>query len=136
MIHTKKAQVSIEFIILLTMSVFMIITFMIAIKHVSDQKLLKKTLNELDDLGKSVQQELMLASQLNDGYVREIYIPARLYGVDYSLNTSAVSGTVMYLNIYYEGVELFYLIPYIQGDVKTGLNTISKNNNTVMVSQT
>ena len=131
----KKGQVSIEFLILLVMGVFFVLTFIVIVRNLSDQKIQNKALDELDDLGKSIQQELLLASQLQDGYSRDIYIPPKLYGVPYTMNVSVASGDIMYLNFYYYDVELFYEIPYINGDVKTGLNTISKNNDEISVTQ-
>ena len=130
-----KGQVSTEFLILLIMGVFIILTFIVIVQKLSDEKLEGKALNELDDLGKSIQQELLLATQLEDGYSREIYIPPKLYGIVYIMNLSNASSTIMYLNFYFEGTELFYAVPYLQGDVKTGLNTIAKQNGTISVTQ-
>lgn len=134
-LRSGSAQISIEFMVLLIMGVFFVLTFIVIVKNLSDQKIQNKALVELDDLGKSIQQELLLASSLQNGYSREIYIPPKLYGIPYTMNVSVASGTVMYLNFYYYETELFYAIPYIQGDVKTGLNTISKNNDIITVSQ-
>lgn len=131
----KKAQVAIEFIILLFMSVFIILTIMISVKSVSDKKVSNNVVNELDDLGKSLQQEFLLASQLEDGYVREIYIPYQLYAKEYSLNLSTVSSTFVYLDLYYEDINLFYGLPSVQGQIKKGHNTISKQNGIITIIQ-
>ena len=117
------------------MSVFIILTFIVIVKNLSDQKLQNKALVELDDLGKSIQQELLLTSQLEDGYSRQIYIPEKLYGNPFTMNLSNASATIMYLNFYYYETELFYAIPYIKGDITTGLNNISKQDGLIVVTQ-
>lgn len=131
----NKGQVSIEFLVLLIMSVFFVLTFVIIVKDLSDQKLQHKALDELDDLGKSLQQEILLSSQLEDGYSRDFYVPEKLYGISFTMNVSVASGTIMYLNFYHDGTELFYAIPYIQGTIMKGTNTITKQNNLIVITQ-
>ena len=86
MFSKKKSQIAIEFLILLAMSFFIIISFMIIIVSISKTNARIQSFSDIDDLGKSLQQEVMLASQLEDGYIRKINVPVTLNGLDYNIS--------------------------------------------------
>lgn len=131
----KKGQIAIEFTILLFMSAFIVLVLLVSIKSISNNKLRSKALNELDDLGKSLQKELVLASELEPGYSRELYVPYNLYGKDFELNLSNVSSTIKYLDFYYEDRDLFYAVPVVQGDIKKGYNKINNIEGELFLTQ-
>ena len=88
----------------------------------------------MKDLAISIQQELIFASELEDGYRREFYLPTKLNNIDYSItngNTSSYNG---YLTFQYESQEFFYIIPAVVGSIQKGSNVLRKYNNTLYLN--
>ncbi len=92
---------------------------------------------EMDDLGKALQQEFLLAAQLEDGYTRKINLPITANGQDYEVvlwlsnNTDIKYG---YLLLTFESVEILYLVPPVNGTIIKGDNTLTKNNGTLRIN--
>lgn len=90
----------------------------------------EKNINRLRDLGYSLQSELILASEVEPGYVRIIIIPKKVGTADYS-----ISQTDNDLVVTYRGGELLFPIPQVSGSLSKGNNTIRKTDaSTVVIS--
>ncbi len=134
MFSKKKSQIAIEFLILLAMSFFIIISFMIIIVSISKTNARIQSFSDIDDLGKSLQQEVMLASQLEDGYIRKINVPVTLNGLDYNISYGE-SPKEGYIFLGFKDTEAYYFIPKILGNITRGDNYIRKNNGILNISQ-
>ncbi|MGM5481394.1 MAG: hypothetical protein ACQESE_03205 [Nanobdellota archaeon] len=131
----KNAQLETEFIILLIMGFFILFTILAILITVSDTKREEQFYYEINDLGKSVQQELLLAGQVDDGYIREFYLPQRIDSKIYNVYTGNTSKSQSYIIFSFDNQEIFFVIPKIEGVIATGTNTIMKRNGTLIVSQ-
>jgi hypothetical protein len=135
MLFTKKnGQIAIEFLLIAGLAFFIIFTLLIAVYKISEDNNTIKTYVELKDFGYSLQKELLIASELEDGYKRKINIPVTLNGLDYNI-TIFNSTKYTYMIITYKNVETYYSIPVTEGNFVKGINYITKNE-TLRITQT
>jgi len=133
----RKGQIAMEFLLLIAIAFFVILTLLISLLSISERNTKMKAYQEMDDLGKSLQQEFLLASQLEDGYTRRINLPLTLDGVRYTAivgSSNQTNITNSYLLISFETTEVFYAIPKITGNITLGNNILTKNNNTLRIN--
>ncbi len=130
----KRAQVSIEFILLGVMGFFFLFVVIGAIMVFSADKTKQNTFDELTDLGKSLQQEFLLASKVQNGYQREFSIPETINNLDYSIVIGNSSSSNGYMSLIFSNQEIFYIIPVVNGTMQKGLNVLTKQNNTLQLN--
>lgn len=136
----KKAQIAIEFLLLLTVAVGIIITLLVSFLYVSQTNSKIQTFQELEDLGQSLQQEFFLAAELEDGYTRKLNIPMTLSDTrptSYNLKIVQANKSFTnysYLVITYSNQEIFYPIPPVSGELYLGNNILTKNNNVLRLN--
>ena len=131
----KKGQVAIEYLLLTGISFFVVFVLIIILSSLMESKRNEKAFYELDDFGRSIQQELILASELEDGYNRPINIPTTVNGRQYTITTGNVSPSNGYLIITlgFMGQEIFYEVPPINGSFRKGWNRIWKVNGNITI---
>ena len=129
-----KAQIAIEFLLLISMAFFIVIALLASVLSVSEQNTKLKSYKEMDDLGKSLQQEFLLASEMEDGYTRKLNLPMTAAGKSYSAVIGQTNNTYGYLLLNYQGAELFYMIPKVNGTLILGNNILTKNNDTLRIN--
>ena len=131
----KQAQVAIEFMVLLMMSAFIIMSLLVSLSVVSGRKQMQQSYEALKDMGKAVQQEMILAAQVNDGYQRDFYLPPQVGRYDYVMATgNASSSGGSYFTIDFQGVQLFYKIPQVYGELQPGFNNVTRQDGRVQVN--
>ena len=124
-----RGQMSIEFIAMVAMAILVGISFLAitnsSLASVGDAQ----RLEIINDLGYSIQDEIILATTVEDGYMRTFTIPNRADRFIYNLSTSTTGVTLTsgYLTI-------TYAIPQITGTFAKGANTIQKINGEIIVS--
>ena len=129
----KKGQIGIEFILLIILAIVILMTGLIVINSLTTSKIDEKTYNELDDLGLSIQRELILITELEDGFRRTLNVPVKVNGRTYTIITNNTSPSVGYLLINYLDTEIYYAIPALNGTLKLGNNYITKHNGVITV---
>ena len=122
----RRGQLSIEFILLMAMSFAVLFTFAFALMSVANQKNEAKTFQEINNLGISLQKEFLLASELENGYSREIYVPEKLNGFSYTITNGNATSAEGYLEILFADRGVTYNIPLINGTIQKGANTLQK----------
>ncbi|MFP4118606.1 MAG: hypothetical protein ACLFTH_00970 [Candidatus Woesearchaeota archaeon] len=130
----SKGQLETEFIILLIMGFFILFTILAVLMSVSNSKRSEQFYYEINDLGKSVQQELLLASQVHDGYTRNFTIPRKLSSRTFNIHTGSSSKAESHIIFAHDNQEIFFMIPKIHGTITTGTNTVTKRNGTLYVT--
>jgi len=130
-INERKAQVAIEFMLMVSLAMIIMVMFMgvtLALTHDYSEE---KNINRLQDLGYSLQSELIFAAEVEPGYERTIYIPDRVGDSDYSITRTADD-----IVITYKGADYLFAIPSTtSGAFQKGANTISKpSENNVVIS--
>jgi len=130
----KKAQVGIEFILLTIFSLSMLLVLLASISSLSSEKMKQKAYFEVTDIAKSVQQEILLSSELHDGYKREFLIPETVQNLDFTISLGNLSSG-NYLRLAFENQETFYSIPPITGNIKKGINILKKQNGVLFINE-
>ncbi|MBU0666723.1 MAG: hypothetical protein ABIC91_00100 [Nanoarchaeota archaeon] len=124
----KKSQLSLEFMSFLSFAILLSIILLVVINITLGEKITEKNFLELKNLGYSIQRELILATEVYDGYSRTIFVPEQINSLDYSL-----SNTDRLLIIRFEETDITFPIPKINGVVVKGNNTIRKTAGVVYI---
>src|SRR3989344_3893912 len=124
-----KAQMSAEFFVFVGLAVLIAIAFeIISLGQLNDFRLQKEN-EAVKDLALKLQQELLVASTVEDGYVRTFQIPDNIENINYSLSTQNSTITVKSKNAFY-----IVSIPRAIGRVGKGANTINKTNGVIYIT--
>ena len=131
----SRAQIAIEFVLLIGVSIAILISALVIMTSLASDKTDEKTYYELDDFGKSIQQEVILASEMENGYIRQLDIPITVNGRDYTIltNVSYLYNT-SHIIIQFRTLETYYVIPPVNGTFKKGINILKKMNDTLIIS--
>lgn len=126
----SKAQISAEFFILLGLAFLIAIAFEFAsLEQLNDFR--KQKENEVvKDVALKLQKELLIASVVEDGYVRIFQIPDTVDRINYSLTTLNSTITVQSENSLY-----IVSIPRAVGNVTKGTNEINKTGGVIYINQ-
>jgi len=123
MMRLKKSQVAAEYLIVISLS-FLVLIFFAANFQDSYQTAKASQERELvRDLAEMVQQEIILASNMEEGYARTFYIPESLEEVSYTIENSPNAIIVRSENVDYD-----LPIPEVRGVLSKGANTIRSLN--------
>jgi hypothetical protein len=121
---------ALEFVLLFSVSIFVMMILLFSFYEINKYKVDEKIETKMADFHYSVQSEFILASQMNDGYVRNFILPTAIENTGY--NISIVNKNVA-LN--YGGFTIYRQIPDTIGNFVEGQNTITKRNNTLYLNQ-
>ena len=124
-----KAQMSAEFFVFVGLAVLIAIAFeIISLGQLNDLRLQKEN-EAVRDLALKLQQELLVASTVEDGYVRTFQIPDSIEIINYSLSTQNSTITVKSKNSLY-----IASLPKVVGNVSKGANTINKTGGVIYIN--
>ncbi|MBS3105717.1 hypothetical protein J4234_05660 [Candidatus Woesearchaeota archaeon] len=124
-----KAQMSAEFFVFVGLAVLIAIAFeIISLGQLNDFRLQKEN-EAVRDLALKLQQELLVASTVEDGYVRTFQIPDSIEIINYSLSTQNSTITVKSKNSLY-----IASLPKVVGNVSKGANTINKTGGVIYIN--
>jgi hypothetical protein len=108
---------------------FIVILFMAIFSEIYQDNLKSKKRIIFEDFGYSIQNELILASQVQPGYRRAIYLSGSLDGYEYTVNISHMTLVIDYTD------NTFALpIPNITGNFVPGTNIITNKDNKVFLN--
>jgi len=127
---SKKAQTSMEFVIL---TGFMLLAFLV-FYVVIQAKLVEANRNSIDNSAKQVEtlvvNELKVAESVTDGYYREFELPQKVNGMDYTIKIISGVGNT-------SEIVVQYYVPqtYVSNSsrVSKGMNNISKDNGLILL---
>ena len=122
--HGKKAQFAVEFSLMLALAMIMVLALAGIIYYFTVQYSENKHIKQITDLGYSLQSEIILASEVEDGYERTIVIPDKIDDVVYSIDVQG--NTSLDIVLTYKGSDFLFPIPKIDNPLKKGINTIQK----------
>lgn len=130
----KKAQAAMEFVLVFSILTIFATAFLITIYYNITQSKIKNDQDVGDDMANFIQQEIVLASRVEDGYNRTFFLPLKASGKDYDIS---IRGNGLFVNttrtIAIRGV------PYVQGCDKTGdeaIKFLHNANNSIIKNQT
>ncbi|HLC62279.1 MAG TPA: hypothetical protein VJI52_04650 [Candidatus Nanoarchaeia archaeon] len=126
----SRAQVSVEFFILVGMAFLIAIGFEIAaLDQLKDFRVQRES-DAVKDLALKLQKEALIAASVEDGYVRDFTIPIQLdNSVNYTLTTKNYTITVESKNSIYT-----FTIPNSVGNLSKGSNRINKTGGVIYIN--
>ncbi len=126
---SKRAQTAIEFIVIFSAVLFFFIAFFAVVQSDVEEKNLEKKRILAQSIGTDVRDEISLAVGSSEGYYREFYVPQNIIGYEYEIN---ITEKRIYISA--EKIRVSYKIPEISGQIKKGVNNITKQNGTVSLN--
>jgi hypothetical protein len=124
-----KGQFILEFLILVSLAIiigimYLAITNQLLFSGSEEQRILA-----LDDIGFRLQNEVIVAATVEDGYSRNITLPTLTNRFPYNISSDNTTITLTSGN-----VERIYEIPQINGRFQIGRNVLTKNGMVQVVS--
>ena len=127
----KKTQSSIEFIILVAFLLFFFVAFLRIVQDNLSDKMKEQRDAEAKDIAMTVQDEINLAFNSGNGYLRQFKIPGSIEGESYEIK---IISDRVYVRTSDNRSSISLPIPPINGQPAVGQNTISKENNLVYLN--
>ena len=142
MAMNKKAQSSMEFMLLMG---FMFLTFNVFLLAIANKVIdvqNQKDMQLIDDVSYVIKSEIILAAGVGDNYSRTFEIPKTLKGVNYSIRliSSDEMGTnyselvLKYVNFTKNHETVKILPKNVNGSIYKGENNITKRNGSICLN--
>lgn len=131
----KKAQSSIEFLLLIGAVLFFFVVLITALQFNIGQKTRERQGLIARDIAQTVKSEIDLASSSTDGYLREFQIPLQVLNLNYNINIYPGSESyVVYLNSTEGRIGLTIPVQNVTGNINKGYNNITKEDGVVYLN--
>lgn len=124
-----KGQFAMEFIMMLAMAILIGMTFLVAAAGVLTDRSEEQRIAALNDVGYALQDEVILATTVSDGYRRTVVVPEQADRFTYTLSAGQT-----WVTLSSGSTTITYQLPPVTGAFQKGENTIAKDG-TVTVSQ-
>ncbi len=126
----QKAQISLEFIIMLSMGGVLLAMFVVLANHMVQDQFQQNHQQQVNDLVFTIRSELLLAAQAEDGYQRSFNITSTLENQPYTLSNGERYLTVTHA----QGATRTVIIPNNTGTLVKGGNLIIKNSSGLFIN--
>lgn len=127
--NMKKAQISIEFIIIFTCLLLFFVVFTTLIQKNINEKEMEKEKIILQNIALNIQYEINFAGESSEGYLRNFEIPQNVFGKDYNLTHSDDK-----IYLYTRESWFSYKVANFTGTLHKGMNVIKRENETIFVN--
>lgn len=128
----KKLQSAIEFMIMIGFVLFFFFTFFFIINANLAEEFKERNNKEVKNIALTAQDEISLAVEASDGYSRQFELPEKVANRDYDIN---IIESLIYLNTTDGEYALALPTVNVSGNLKTGSNTIRKQNGEVLLNE-
>jgi hypothetical protein len=133
----RKAQTSMEFVILTGFMLLAFLSFYIVIQSKLVEANSENTDNAAIQAELLVVNELRVAESVTDGYYREFELPQKINDMNYNISIMSGVANTPEIVIKYSNKERVYFVPqtYVSGlsNVSKGKNNISKDNGIILI---
>jgi len=125
-----RGQVAVELFMLIGILALFSITILLIASDKTQRVYLDNEYIASKDFGFSMQKEILIASEVDDGYLRNFDVPADINGIDYQINISNGSFVLKTSNF-----EHIFYVPYVAGQFNIGaLNRINRTAGTIYIN--
>lgn len=139
----RKAQSSIEIVLLISFMALVSAVFLLAINERMTWIQKQKDIKLIEDMGSVIGDEITLALGVEDGYSRTFEIPQTLRGINYSveiwsssdMKTNHSELVLQYVNFTKRHETVRILPKRVNGIIYKGKNNITKENGTVCLNE-
>ena len=128
----KKAQGSIEFVVLVGAVLFFFIAFLTIMQNNNLQKEDQEKNVLIKQIAYNIQEEISLASESSDGYRREFFLPEKIINLNY--NASITEGQI-YLITEDKRFSIALPVVNVTGNLTIGKNIITKKNGIIYLNE-
>ena len=126
-----KSQVSVEFLILVSVLILISVVLTSVLVPLKIASTSEKLDEEANQLCKSIAFEIDTAFNLGSGYERSFFLPEKIIGRDYEV---AVQNHSIWITIDNKAWSCNIIVEKIHGNVKPGWNKINNTNGALYVS--
>jgi hypothetical protein len=117
-----RGQVVIEFLIIVGIAIFVAALYLAVSANIFSSKSEEQRVAALNNIGYMVQDEIILAATVHDGYAREFQLPETADRFTYAVSNDATTLTLQSGN-----TIINYPLPEISGSLQKGTNVIRKS---------
>jgi hypothetical protein len=126
---SRRSQIALEFILYTMLGIVIVLVLSgVAVALVEDS-FENQAMQEAEDLAYSLQEELVLAVQVPEGYHRSLEIPQQLRRSEYTLSSDLDSFTLIQGDL-----TLTLRTPPLNGTLTKGHNVIHHENGTILIT--
>ncbi|MGM5485251.1 MAG: hypothetical protein ACQEP1_05265 [Nanobdellota archaeon] len=125
-----RGQVSIEFIVTLLLAFVFFSTLILYFSEKAGSYTEQERYDKLEETAARVKLELETALLVKDGYRREFILPEEINNRGYKISKKGEE-----LILEQGDSEVVKIIPRVEGSINEGMNTVTKNNDTIRVFQ-
>lgn len=129
---SRRGQVAIEFLIVVSALAFFVSLFLLAIQNSQQDKTYQHQNIQLKEIALTVQNEINLALESSDGYLRQFEIPATSRGQEYDI---IIDLGIIYIKTTNNKHALTLPIPEIIGNINKTQNKIEKIDGEIHLNQ-
>jgi len=130
-IYSCRAQVGIEFIMIIGAVMFFTALFLLVVQQDTSEESYKKENILLKDIALTVQNEINLAVESGDGYLREFDLPEKAGNLDYEI---IIDNKIIYIKTTPLRHALTVPSPEIIGNVNKTHNIIKKTSGVIYLN--
>ena len=114
----KKSQVATEFMLMVSLALVIVMMMIGVLNYLIYDYSEEKNIKRLTDLGYSLQNEFILAAQVEPGYERNITLPPDIEGTNYSVNITRNRIVLTYrASDPKKKIDLVFSIPEVTGTI-------------------
>ena len=131
-LSSSRAQVSIEFLIIIGAVFFFTSILLLGIQKNNEDKIYTHQNIQLKEIALTVQNEINLALESSEGYSRNFQIPEKAGSLDYEITIAA---GMIYLKTTNNKHALAIPAAEVTGNINKTQNTITKTNGVIYLNQ-
>lgn len=128
----RKAQSSVEFMVLIAFVLFFFLTFLYAINVSGSDRSYEKQSLVIQDVARTIQEEIAFAYSTSDGYQHTFVLPATIVSFDYQID---FIGSNVYIHTLNGKQALSVPVKNVTGTAHPGSNIVRKANGVVYLNQ-
>lgn len=124
----RKGQAAAEFLVFTGLAIALLIIFLIIGLYFIDLSIQRETVQTAEDLARVVKNEINLAAIVENGYTRDVDLPAKLKGDDYYISIGSVpTAEKREIVIRFAGIEV---VENLAADISIGIEFLSTSSKT------
>lgn len=128
MVHVVRGQIAVEFTIMFGFAVLIGLLFLLSANTLFAGVNEDQRRTAIDEVGYAIQDEIILATTVQDGYRRAILVPERADRFTYTLTSTTTAVTLT------SGATIItYAHPPIIGQIQKGQNVIVKDGDVTVI---
>lgn len=124
-----KAQIAAEFVLFSILALVLCLSILVFMQNYYDNKKSEQGHYEATLLGRQIQKELIVASEVKPGFSRNIKIPEEILGENYTISNSQYQ-----IVIIFDERAQYFNTPKLSGSLKKGDNNILTNETTILIN--